>query len=68
MAQVNESLAQKMATRADYDQTIAETEAAYKKVGQTASAGIPQLFNHGHMTAQVPNTLLGDEASTPIII
>ena len=32
LAQVNESLAQKMATRSDYDHTIAETEAAYKKV------------------------------------
>ncbi len=32
LAQVNESLAQKIATRSDYDQTIAETEAAYKKV------------------------------------
>ena len=35
LAQVNESLAQKIATRADYDQTIAETEAAYKKVDYT---------------------------------
>ena len=32
LAQVNESLAQKIATRSDYDHTIAETEAAYKKV------------------------------------
>ena len=35
LAQVNESLAQKIATRSDYDQTIAETEAAYKKVHKT---------------------------------
>lgn len=32
LAQVNESLAQKIAVRSDYDHTIAETEAAYKKV------------------------------------
>lgn len=32
LAQVNESLAQKIATRSDYDHTIAETETAYKKV------------------------------------
>lgn len=32
LAQVDESLAQKIATRSKFDQTIAETEAAYKKV------------------------------------
>lgn len=33
LSQVNESLARKIATRNDYDKTIAETENAYKKVG-----------------------------------
>lgn len=32
LSQVNESLARKIATRNDYDKTIAETENAYKKV------------------------------------
>lgn len=36
LAQVNESLAQKIATRSDFDHTIAETEAAYKKVCSTS--------------------------------
>jgi len=32
LAKVNESLSQKMASRAEFDRTIAETEAAYTKV------------------------------------
>ena len=32
LAVINESLAKKIATRNDYDRTISETEAAYKKV------------------------------------
>ena len=32
LAGINESLAKKIAIRNDYDKTIAETEAAYKKV------------------------------------
>lgn len=32
LAQVNESLAKKIATRNDYDKTIAECETAYRKV------------------------------------
>ncbi len=32
LSQINESLARKIATRNDFDKTIAETEAAYKKV------------------------------------
>ena len=32
LAQVNESLARKIATRNDYDRTIAECETAYRKV------------------------------------
>ena len=32
LAQINESLAQKIAMRNDYDRTISETENAYKKV------------------------------------
>ena len=32
LAKVNESLAKKVATRTEYDKTIAETEAAYMKV------------------------------------
>lgn len=33
MAKINESLAKKIASRTEYDKTIAETEAAYMKVG-----------------------------------
>ena len=33
LAKVNESLAKKMAQRNEFDKTIAETEAAYMKVG-----------------------------------
>ncbi len=33
LAKVNESLAKKISSRNDYDKTIAETEAAYMKVG-----------------------------------
>ena len=33
LAAINEGLARKIAIRNDYDRTIAETEAAYKKVG-----------------------------------
>ena len=32
LAKVNESLSKKMASRAEFDRTIAETEAAYTKV------------------------------------
>ncbi|ESO96025.1 hypothetical protein LOTGIDRAFT_214610 [Lottia gigantea] len=32
LAKVNESLAKKMATRNEFDRTIAETEGAYKKI------------------------------------
>ena len=32
LAKLNESLSKKMASRAEYDRTIAETEAAYAKV------------------------------------
>ncbi len=32
LARTSESLARKMAARAEYDRTIAETEAAYSKV------------------------------------
>ena len=32
LAKVNESLSRKVASRAEYDRTIAETEAAYTKV------------------------------------
>ena len=33
LAKINESLAKKIASRNEYDKTIAETEAAYMKVG-----------------------------------
>lgn len=39
LSQVNESLARKIATRNDYDKTIAETETAYKKVGVSRKWG-----------------------------
>ena len=32
LVQINESLARKIATRNDYDRTVAECETAYKKV------------------------------------
>ena len=34
LAKINESLAKKIASRNEYDKTIAETEAAYMKVGK----------------------------------
>ena len=37
LAGINEGLARKIAVRNDYDRTIAETEAAYKKVGEEES-------------------------------
>ena len=36
LAKLNESLAKKVATRQEYDKTIAETEAAYMKVRRGA--------------------------------
>jgi len=36
LAKVNESLSKKMSSRAEYDRTIAETEAAYAKVDLAA--------------------------------
>jgi len=40
LAKLNESLAQKIASRAEFDRTIAETEAAYTKVRVTLKSGI----------------------------
>lgn len=37
LSRVNESLAQRLAARATFDRTIAETEAAYAKVGSTGT-------------------------------
>ena len=43
LAKVNESLAKKMAQRNEFDKTIAETEAAYMKVGvYLANSGLPK--------------------------
>lgn len=39
LARVNENLARKIASRNEFDRTIAETEAAYLKVGLGASQG-----------------------------
>ena len=63
LAQVNESLAQKIATRADYDQTIAETEAAYKKVDYTftVTVQVPLLI-----ASSTPGVLGIDKTSTCI--
>ena len=43
LAVINESLAKKIATRNDYDRTISETEAAYKKVYVLISPMFPVL-------------------------
>lgn len=40
LSRVNESLAQRLAARATFDRTIAETEAAYAKVCVSTSLGI----------------------------
>lgn len=39
LARVNENLARKIASRNEFDRTIAETEAAYLKVGLVAPRG-----------------------------
>lgn len=39
LARVNENLARKIASRNEFDRTIAETEAAYLKVGLRAARG-----------------------------
>ncbi|KAL5473052.1 hypothetical protein EMCRGX_G027493 [Ephydatia muelleri] len=38
LAVINESLAKKIATRNDYDRTISETEAAYKKILESSQS------------------------------
>jgi len=38
LAKINESLAKKIASRNEYDKTIAETEAAYMKVSLSFTA------------------------------
>lgn len=40
LARVNENLARKIASRNEFDRTIAETEAAYLKVGLAAPGGV----------------------------
>jgi len=50
LAKVNESLSKKMSSRAEYDRTIAETEAAYAKVDLAAV-----LFSDGTIYRIVSN-------------
>ncbi len=50
LAQVNESLARKIATRNDFDRTIAETEGAYKKVRRESGTHI--LWVQGRLTVK----------------
>ena len=47
LAKVNESLAKKMASRNEFDKTIAETEAAYMKVGRRI------LYNYNNNKALI---------------
>uniref|UniRef100_A0A3B3TCI3 Sjogren syndrome nuclear autoantigen 1 n=1 Tax=Paramormyrops kingsleyae TaxID=1676925 RepID=A0A3B3TCI3_9TELE len=42
LSRVNESLARRLAARADFDRTIAETEAAYMKVRGRPRCSVPQ--------------------------
>ncbi|XP_032904928.1 Sjoegren syndrome nuclear autoantigen 1 homolog [Amblyraja radiata] len=53
LAKVNESLARKMATRNEFDRTIAETEAAYMKILESSQTLLTVLKREAGTLNQV---------------
>ncbi|XP_059850371.1 microtubule nucleation factor SSNA1 [Hemitrygon akajei] len=53
LAKVNESLARKMATRNEFDRTIAETEAAYMKILESSQTLLTVLKREAGSLSQV---------------
>lgn len=62
LSQISESLTSKMATRNDFDKTIAETETAYKKVSLLVS--IILISTHVRLSQQISMLTFAQEQST----
>ncbi|XP_064615917.1 microtubule nucleation factor SSNA1-like [Liolophura sinensis] len=56
MAKVNESLAKKMATKNEFDRTIAETEAAYMKILESSQTLLNVLKRESHNLKEKPQS------------
>lgn len=60
LAQVNESLARKIAARNDFDQTIAETKAAYKKIMESSQSLLHVLKRESGQLKERSKMLMSD--------
>ncbi|THD22103.1 Sporangia induced deflagellationinducible protein pu [Fasciola hepatica] len=56
LAQVNEGLQKKLATRSEYDRTIAESEAAYMKILESSQTLLTVLKREGQNIVQRATT------------
>jgi Sjoegren syndrome nuclear autoantigen 1 len=56
LSRINESLARKIASRNEYDKTIAETEAAYMKILESSQVRVEalQVLHRAEAVASLP--------------
>ncbi|BFZ20410.1 hypothetical protein BsWGS_23449 [Bradybaena similaris] len=59
LAKVNESLAKKMASRSEFDKTIAETEAAYMKILESSQTLLSVLKRESQSLREKPSPAPG---------